>query len=79
MDRQVELVLAEAKRRRSQALLDSSRRLEHLEVADALEAAAKTLERSIICSSETKSSLSPQPLELKKRGLSRGENQYPGR
>lgn len=78
MDRQVELVLAEAKRRRSQALLDSSLRLEHLEVADALEAAAKTLERSNICSSETKLPLSPQHLELKKQGLCRGGSQSPG-
>ena len=45
MNRQVELVRKEALRRRAVAKLDEPRRLEHLEVAEALEAAAKALER----------------------------------
>lgn len=54
MDRQVELVLAEAMRRQAKAALDEPRRLEHLEVAEALKTAANTLERSKhTCSSET--------------------------
>ena len=43
VDRRVELILAEALRHRGLALLDEPRRLEHLEVAEALVWAAETI------------------------------------
>lgn len=43
--RQAELLLAEAQRRRSIAMVDEPRRLEHLEVAEALELAAARIRR----------------------------------
>lgn len=55
MDRQVELVIQEAQRRRAMSRLDEPHWLEHLEVTAALLAAAKALERSESpCRSETR-------------------------
>lgn len=44
MTRQAELIYQEARRRRAVAKLDEPRRSEHLEVARALERAAKLIE-----------------------------------
>ena len=59
-ERRVNLVRAEALRHRAMALLDEPRRPEHLEVAEALEAAAEYISREDdLCRSETST---PGPL-----------------
>lgn len=80
MDRQTELVRQEAQRRRAFAELDEPRRLEHLEVAEALRAAANALERDErLCRSEI-SLPSPRPRSRRsRRARCRGRNRCRGR
>lgn len=61
--RRIRLIEAEARRHRSMAALDAERRLEHLEVARALEWAVGRLGgKEHICRSEINSPSFPRPL-----------------
>lgn len=82
IDRAIVLIEGEILRHTVQAMCakEPAIQVSHLEVAEALELAAKALERSNhICSSETDSSLPPRPLHSKRAEHFQGASPSPDR